>query len=456
MDIALEKKDELNAKIKIKIVEKDYEKQIKEELKKIAKKTAMKGFRPGKVPMGLIQKQYGDSVLAEELNKKVSESLSKFISDEKINIIGEPLPTKEEENKKTSIADKEFEFVFDIGIAPEFELNVSKEDKVIEYEIIVDKELIDERVDYFKNTYSEELIVDTITNDKQIIKVDFSQLNDKKEVDKDDQNLITTKNTIFSLMSIKNEEKKKEINGKKIGDKIKIDVKKTFENDIEISSMLRIEKDAILDEFWFEVEILEVKDFKPAEMNQVLFDKVFGENIVKTEEEFNEKLKKNISKELKYQAGYKLKLDLKKFYEKKLKLNLPDEFLKKLLEVKQTDKSKTKEISDKDFKQVKENLNWSLILEKFKNNYEIKVEDEEVRTRAKQMAQQQAYQYGIPNLQLEQLEELTNQIMKNSNQVNQIYEHILEDKVIKKVKPDITITKKAITHKKLKEMLDSK
>jgi len=445
MNITRENIDELNAILKVKIEKNDYEEKVDEVLKDYKKKAKIDGFRPGKVPFGLIKKQYGKAVLVDEVNKLISESLTNYIRDEKLNILGEPLPNKDQKLVDFD-KDSDFEMLFDIAVGPELEVKLSKRDKLPLYNIAVDDELLNGQIDNYTQKFGSFKSVEEIS-DNEMIKGDISQKGEGEE-------LISVENTAISLEVMKDEDIKKSFIGKKVGDKVIFNIRKAYPNDTELSSLLRIEKEKAKEiDGDFEVDIKEISKFEKSEINQDLFDKAFGKDTIKSKEEFEAKIKAQIKVSIDKEAEYKLLLDAKSKLVKKYNPELPSEFLKRWL--KETNDGKlTEEQIETEFSAFEEDLQWQLIKDKIIKENEIKVEESEVLDAAKDFAKMQFLQYGMSDLPEEHIENYAKEILKNKDEGRKLYEKTLEDKVLAYLKETVKIEEKEVTTEEFKKILE--
>jgi trigger factor len=320
MNITRENVDELNAVLKLELVKEDYEERVNSVLKDYKKKANIPGFRPGKVPFGMIQKMYGKPVLVEELNKLVSESLSKYLVEEKLNILGEPLPHDGENKPMDFDKDTEFEFMFDLGLAPEFDLKLSSKDKVPFYNIKVDDEMIDKYVDNYTQRFGEMVHVDSI-EEKDVLTAKIVQLD---ENDKILEGGIFVEEARMATDVIADKNIKKTVLAAKKGDELVFDLKKAYPNDTEIAALLKIKAEEVSNVSGnFKVTVEEIQRFNKAEVNQALFDKIYGEGNVKSVEEFRAKISDEASVNLKNDSEYRFKVDTKEILVKNLRRIYP-------------------------------------------------------------------------------------------------------------------------------------
>ncbi|MFW5886510.1 MAG: trigger factor [Bacteroidota bacterium] len=451
MDIRTENIDELNAVIKLKIEKDDYEEKVNKVLKDYKKRANMPGFRPGKVPDGIIRKLYRKPVLAEEINKMVSESLFQYIQENDIHILGEPLPSEKEENKIDFDNTEVFEFAFDLGLAPEFDFELSSKDKIPYYQVKVEDKQVDEYIDRVINQFGSLKEIDEV-KEKSIINCNLFQLDENGKVKEDG---FSAEDTTLSVEIIKDEKIKKDFLGKKVGDVIVFDIRQAYPNDTEISGLLKLEEKEKAAEIGgnFQCVIEKIEDFEKAELNQELFDKVYGEGAVSSEKEFKEKVEEELKKNYERDSEYRFGIDAKEEILKKVKFDLPVEFLKRwLLE---TNKNKfDKEQLDKEFPNFENDLKWQMITDKIVRDNDIKVEKEEALEYAKNMARMQFYQYGLREIPGEHLDNYANQILENKEQRKQIYTRLYEVKTLKHIKDSVKLEEKEITLEKFNKLFE--
>ncbi len=450
MDIRQENTDDLNAVLTVKIEKSDYEPRVAEVLEDYRKKARMDGFRPGKVPAGLIRRMYGRSAMLEEINKILSESISKYLLDNKLHILGEPLPKEDSEEKIDWENDTEFEFSFDLGLAPGIEISPTKKDKVPFYNIQVENKMIeDTRTNYARKFGSMEP-VEFITGD-EILKGDFIQVESGGEVI---ENGIVAENSSFTMEVIKDDSLKTSLTGRKIGESVVFDVKKALPDDTELASVLRIDKSTVAEIApLFRFDIKEISKFTEARIDQELFDRVFGEGIVNSEEEFKEQIVKDIEANLRQESEYRLSLDIRDYFLKKLSLELPAEFLKKWLII--TNKEKvTEEQLEKEFPAFEKDLKWQLIRDQVFKNHELIVTDKEIMGGARNFTRMQFMQYGLSDIPDEQLDNYAGELLKREEEKNKIVDRLKEDKVVNTLKELISLDNKKITVEKFNKLYE--
>ncbi len=448
MDITLNKNDDLNATITAKITPEDYEEKVEKVLKDYRKKANVPGFRPGKVPMGYIKKMYGKPVLVDEINKLISESLVNYLKEEELNILGEPLPAKESDQQTIDWDNqKEFEFKFDVATAPEFEVKLSKREKLPYYEIKPDEKLIEDTIKNYTYQNGENKPVQEVTEGTEILKGDIVQLDKDNNIKEDG---ILKEDGMMSLQVMKDDDIKEHFKGKKVNDTVDFDLKKAFPNDTEIASLLEIPKENAAEiEGNFRITIKSIDLFIPAEVNQELFDKIYGENVVTSEEQFKEKIIEEIKQNFKFQSEYKFLLDAKEKMIKKLNLDLPDEFLKRWLDA--TNKELTPEKIEEEYDKFREDMQWQLIVDKIFKENDLKVEDEEILDYAKESTRQQFMQYGLSYVPDEQLENYAKEIAAKPEERRKIVDKLVENKAVDFIKESIKIEPKEISQEEFND-----
>ncbi|MGV8091656.1 MAG: trigger factor [Mangrovibacterium sp.] len=450
MNITKENIDALNATITVKIEKNDYETTVNEVLKDYRKKANMPGFRPGKVPAGLVKKMYGKAVTADEVNKMLSHNLSQYFIDEKLNILGDPLPNEEKQPTINWDKDEDFEFVFDIAMAPDIEVKLDKQDKFTYYTITVDEDTVNKQVEAYTGRFGENVNVEEVS-EKDLIRGNFVQLDSEGN---ELQDGIKAEKVIVSVDLIKEEAIKNEIIGKKTGDSLIFDPIKAYDNRHEVGHLLNLShEDAEKIEGDFRFTILEVLRFVPAEINEELFKKAFGENTeVKTEDDFRNKIKKDLESNFVFSSNYKFAIDTKETLIEKVEMELPEEFLKRWIKV--TNKNLTDEQIENDFSGFMKDLRWQLIRDRLIKDNDIKVSEEDIKAEGKRIAAMQFSQYGMFNVPDEHLENYAAQIIKNEEEKKRLYMKAEEDKILDIIKSKVTLEEKEIGHEEFNKLLE--
>lgn len=448
MNITRENIDDLNTVLNIQVEKTDYEDKVEKILRDYRKKANIKGFRPGMVPIGLIRKMYGTAAKIEEVNKTISESIQKYLSDEKLEILGDPLPkTNEEENIDFETQD-EFKFSFELGLAPVVDLKINKKNKVNLYEISVDEKMINDHKENYTRRFGDFKNVDKV-GEKDTV-------NGKIEALDIEGNPVAgegIEDTSLAVDIIKDEEIKKTFIEKNTGDTVDFNIRKAFPDDNEIAGLLRIDKEKIENiSETYRMTIKEISRFYPAEIGQDLFDKIYGENTVKTEEEFNKKIEEEIAASLKGESNYKLMQDIRNMVIEKTDIPLPEDFLKKwLLKV---NENTTSEQIEKEFDSFKKDLKWQLIKNKVAKDNEIKITEEELTKEAENITRYQFQQYGIYYATDEQISNYARETLKRENDAKRIADNILDNKVIDALKEIINIQPKSVTAEEFNKLFE--
>ncbi|MDR2065136.1 MAG: hypothetical protein LBP85_05445 [Prevotellaceae bacterium] len=443
MNIIKQDIDGNGALLKVQIIKTDYEEAVKKSLNAYRRKAEIKGFRPGMAPMSLIQKIYGHSILIDEIEKLISESLEKYIESENLEIMREPIPCYEEQKQIDFDNQIDFEFIYEIGYAPKYELKIDKTIKVPFYNISINNSDISKRVDHIRQEYG---ILDDaeIIDEKSIITIDINQ---------DCENALKTENAFVNLRLIENKER---FLGLKPGDTIKVDINEIYVKDEDKANLLKIKKGklkTINPKFNFTVKT--IMSIKKADVNQDLFDAVYGKDTVKNEEEFLQKVTGEIAKIYEEESNYKFSIDVSKELIKKAELKLPEAFLKKWLSL-ASDNKLTKEYLDRNFNFFIEDMSWEIIRNNIIKENDIKIEDDEIQTMAKQIARQRFMQYGLPNASDHQIELLAKEIISNDKQNSNIIQKIIDNKVSKYLKTAVQLDEKNINIDDFNKLLENK
>jgi trigger factor len=451
MNISRNEIDELNSVLKILIEKNDYEERVDKTLRDYRRKARIDGFRPGKVPFGLISKMYRKPVLVEEVNNVLNEALTKYLVDEKLNILGEPLPSETERKEIDWDNDTSFEFVIDIALAPDFDIQVSSRDKFTFYQIRVDDKIRNEYTDRYQSRLGTMNEVEA-SDETSVIKADLFQ------TDKEGNTIeegIRVEDTTITVASISDEKTRKRFTGLKTGDELTVNLKSAFTDKAEIAALLKIKKDEVdLINGDFKVVIKSVSRFEKAEVGQDFYDKLFGKDLVKTEDEFKIRIDEIIRSELSRDSEYKLRLDIREYYTARFKKNLPEGFLKRwLFEVNK--KKYSKEQIEKDFDHFLGDLKWQLIKDKIGKNNNLKVTDEELLDYAKGFARMQFSQYyGISDFPDDQLTSYAGELLKKDEERRKLAERKFEEKIIDYIRTTAKVDHKEISSEKFNKLLE--
>ena len=442
--------DDLNVVVRIAIEKQDYEATVNETLKEYRKKANLPGFRKGMVPSGLIKKMYGKSAVAEEVNKLLSSNLNKYITEENLNILGEPLPSATEQGMLDFENDSEFEFVFDLGLSPEININFDKLSKLPYYEINVDAQLIDNQIDGYVNRYGENNPAEVV-GDKETTNGDLVQLDAAGNAL---EGGIVSAGVQMSVQLFKDKSIQKQFKGSKVGDVLKFDLKKALNNDHEVAHLLKIKDDeiaAVSGDFSFTIQT--INTFVPAELNEELFKKIFGEETeVKTVDALREKVKSELKANLVYSSEYRFSFDSKDAFTKTVSMALPEIFLKRWLV--ETNENVTAAQIEEEFDHFRKDLEWTLIKSKIVKDNEIRIEEADITLMAREMARMQFQQYGMSNVPDEYLDNYAQSILQNKEQRQKMAEKKVEDKVLELVKEKVGVKVKKVSQKEFDELFE--
>jgi trigger factor len=448
MNITRENIDNLNAILRINVIKSDYEEKVESLLKDYRKKATIKGFRPGMVPIGLVRKIYGRALQIDEINKIVTENIQKYITDEKIEILGDPIPADDQDNIDFE-TQEDFNFSFELALAPVIELNLSKKNKVPYYEIIIDEKMKNDYIDNYARRYGELRGADSVEA-KDVVKGTIEAAAEDGSAVPDG---ISIENTSLGIDIIKDDNIKSDFLGKNIGDTILFDIKKAYPNDTEIAGILHITKDEVASiGSNYRYTINEISRFFPAQIDQELFDKVYGEGVVTSEEEFITKVEAEISIGLQRESDFKLMLDLKALALEETDFELPEEFLKKWL-LKVNEKT-TKEQINEEFASFRKDLKWQLIRNKVARDNEINISEEELQKEAENITRQQFQQYGLYYATDEQISKYATETLKREDDAKKIADRILEEKVTGLLREQVKLENKSVTVEEFNKLFE--
>lgn len=451
MNVSLQNIDKVNALLTVKLEKADYQEKVDKSLKQIRQKAQVPGFRPGMVPMGLVKKMYGKSVLAEEVNKVLSETVYKYIQDNKVNILGEPLPNEEKQPEIDFDTMEEFEFLFDIALAPEFTAEVSGEDKVDYYDIEVTYDMVNSQIKAYTQRNGHYDKVESY-EDNDMLKGLLAELGEDGSTK---EGGIQVEGAVMMPSYMKNEEQKAIFANAKVNDVLVFNPYTAWDgNAAELASLLKIDKEAVAEvkaNFSFQVE--EITRFVEGELNQEIFDQVFGKDAVKDADEFRAKVKEVIAKQFVADSDYKFLLDFRKvMLEKVGKLEFPDAMLKRIMRLNNPDKDE-KFVED-NYEKSLEELTWHLVKEQLVKANEIKVEQEDVANMAKEATRAQFAQYGMLSVPEEILENYAKEMLKKKESVEGLVNRVVETKLAAALKNQLTLEHKGISAEDFNKMFE--
>ena len=448
MNISLLNNDTVSCIVKLEIEKKDYEAQVEKNLRQLRQKANMPGFRKGMVPFGLVKKMYGKSVLAEEINKLLSEHLLNYIRDNHIRTLGEPLPNETEQQEIDFDAQENFEFYFDLALAPELTLKLNKRDRLTRYEIIIEEEMINAQIETYLKNFGKHIQVDEIAED-DLVKGIVTELDEGKPKPEG----IMVEEAILMPKYIKGKREQAKFIGSKVNDTIVFNPKKAFKGvDAEMASFLKIDKEiakGITADF--QIEIKEVTRYKDAELNQELFDKVFGENTVETEEGFREKVKSSLAASFSQQSDYLFSIDISVLLLKKAgEVKLADSILKRWLLM--VDHEKTVDQVEESYPKIANDLVLHLAKTQILKDNNIEVEETDVEDAAKKIAKAQFAQYGMMTVPDDILESYTKNMLKEKETLQNIIERAKENKMVNWIKNQVKTETKEVSREEFEKL----
>ncbi|SHN28568.1 trigger factor [Mucilaginibacter sp. OK098] len=441
MNISQEKIDNLNAVVKININPEDYQPRVDKAIKDQAKKAKIPGFRPGMVPASHIKRMYGKSILVDEINNMLSDTLNKYLEDEKLEVLGQPLPKAGDQKEYNWDFADNFEFNYEVGLAPEFSIEFSAKDKLTQYIIKVDEETLASRIKSIRRSYGKMTNPD-VSADEDVLYSDLVQLSPDGSVFEDG----ITNTASVRLDQVKDETIKASLIGLKKGDEVTLDIQKAFDNDAaKVAGLLKIDEETAADlKSNFRLTVKNVNRLEESDLNQEFFDKLFGEGTVTTEEGFRAKITEEIETMMVQDADRKLQDDIYQYGLNKVQFELPDEFLKRWLTA--TNEKLTPEELAGGYGDFAKNLKWTLIENKIIKENNLDVNYDEVFALAKARLEQQFKMYSPQGIDEEQLGQYTVQYLQNRENANKIFEEVKALKVFDFVKSVATLDKKEILY----------
>lgn len=441
MNISFENPDKVNGLMTIVVEEDDYKSEVDKLLKDYQKRANVPGFRPGKVPMGMIQRQYGDAAKMDTINKVVGNKIYEYIKENKIQMLGEPMPS-EKQPVQDLTKPAPYTFVFDVAVAPEFNAELSDKDAIDYYDINVDDKTIDAQVEQMASRAGKYDNVENYT-EGDMLKGDI------RELDAEGNTLeggVIVEGAVLMPSYIKVDDEKKLFDGAKLGDVITFNPRKAYpENDTEISSLLKINHDEVSKhEGDFSFQVTEINHFEKAEIDQKLFDDAFGKDNVKSVEEFRSRIGEGLKGQFAVHSDYRFLDDVQAYLEKKIgKLTYPDETLKRVML--HNNKDKDMEFVNKNYDESIKQLTWHLIKEQLVKANNIKIEDNDVKEAAKGTARMQFAQYGMNNVPDSYIDNYADELLKKEENADRFVDQAVDVKLMQALKNVVKLNKKAIS-----------
>lgn len=441
MKISFENPDKVNGLITLTVEEADYKDNVEKTLKNYRKRANVPGFRPGMVPMGMIKRQFGTTAKVDEINKLLGEEIYKYVKDNNIQMLGEPLPSDKQEPVDLE-KEAPYTFMFDIAVAPEMNAELNGDDTIDHYTITVDDDVINRQIDMFASRAGKYDKVDDY-QEHDMLKGDLRELDENGNTK---EGGITVEGAVMMPEYIKVDDQKKLFDGCKVGDIITFNPKKAYpDSDIEVSSLLKIKKEEVADmNSDFSYQITEISRFVKAEVNQELFDQVFGKDAVKSEEEFRGKIAEGLKAQFEVDADFKFIQDVRKYMENKVgALTYPDALLKRIML--NNNKDKGQEFVDKNYDQSIKELTWHLIKEQLVKANGIKIDDADIKETAKEAARAQFAQYGMTNIPEEYIDNYATDMLKKKEYVDSFVDRSIDRKLTEALKKVVKLNEKTAT-----------
>ncbi len=431
MNITKEQIDDLNAVLKVAITKSDYQEKVDTILKDYRKQANIPGFRKGQVPIGLIKKQYGKAILVDEVNKLLQDNLNKYLTEEKLDVLGNPLP-KHQDNFNWDT--EELSFEFELGLAPEFDVSLKTKKPITHYKIVADKKMVDEQVERIQKQYGKLVSTDKVGKGDEIVgtfKSEADEINNKAtlEIDK-----------------VKGKKALEQLLGKKVGDTVKLNTKGLFKEDYLLSSALGISQEKA-EKLNIEVEytISEINQRELAKLDQELFDKLFGKDVIKSEKELKERIKTDSEKQFEQQADQKLLNDITEYFIDNLRFELPSEFLTKWIQM-TGERPLTESQASEEYAKSEKGLRYQLIEGKIIKENNIQIQFDELKEFAKGFIKSQMAQFGQMNPKEEELENIAARVLGNQDEVKRLSEQLMSQKLLNLYKEKANLKSKEVTY----------
>ncbi|MGB5172846.1 MAG: trigger factor [Eudoraea sp.] len=431
MEIQKEQIDDLNAIVTVAITKDDYNDKVEKILKDYKKQADIPGFRKGQVPMGLIKKQYGKAVLVDEVNKLLQDNLNKYLTEEKLDVLGNPLPKQQDNFNWDS---DNFSFEFELGLAPSFEVALKTKKPVTQYNIVADKKMIDEQVDRIRKQYGKLINKEIISKGDEVNGV---FVNAEEEIEN---------KTTLELSNIKSKKAIDQLVGKKVGDTVFLKTKVLFKEDYNLSGALGISREKaekLAIEVSFTIE--EINERESAVLDQELFDKVFGKDVVSSEKELRKKIKEDSEKQFEQQSDQKLLNDITERLIETIKFDLPADFLKKWIQTTGENPLTDEEAND-EYEKSEKGLRYQLIEGKIIKDNNIEIQFEELKEFAKGFIKSQMAQYGQLNPAEEELDGIAARVLGNQDEARRLSEQLMSQKLLSLYKEKANLKKKEVTY----------
>lgn len=442
MNISFENVDKVSALLTVTVEKADYEEKVAVALKEFRKKATLPGFRPGQVPASLLKKRFGTEILAEQVNKILGEELYKYIREQKVNILGEPLANEEKTPAIDFHTQENFTFAFDVALAPEFDAKLSGKDKLNYYTINIDDAMVDQQLQAYAQRAGQYTKVDSYS-EGDMVKGILGQLDAEGNVL---EGGIQVEGATVLPTTMKDEAEKAKFADVKVNDVMAFNPAKAYaDSDVELASLLRISKEEAANmKADFNFQITEITHYEAAKMEQAFFDQILGEGVVKSEDEFRAHIKEDMAKTFVADSDFKFLQDLRKHLEKRIgEVEFPEAILKRIMKINNADKDEA--FINENYQPSVNELKWHLIKEQLSDQLEVKVEQADVMETAKAMARMQFAQYGMTNVPDEYLANYAESMLKNQQQAEGLVARTVENKIVAKAKDVVKLTQKTVS-----------
>ena len=453
MEISLQNVSDVQAKLMVKLVLADYEEKVNKSLKTFRQKANIPGFRPGMVPMSLIKRQYGTAIKVDEINKVLQEALYNYIKENKLEVLGEPLPD-EEQQKSINIAQQDdMEFAFDLAIAPKFDATLTAEDVIPYYNIKVTDEMVENQVKMYTQRNGHYDSVDSYQVG-DMVKGIVTELDAEGNVKEEG---IHVEDAVMLPEYMKDEESKNLFNGAKKDDIITFNPRKAYDNsEIELTSLLKISKEQAADvQGDFTFQITDITRYTEGELNQEIFDQVFGEGKVKDEEDFRAKVKADIQAQFTPESDYRFLIDVREYMMNRIgKLPFAEELLRKIL-VNSREEKDTEKLEE-EFPKTLEELQWHLIKEELIKNADIKIEQQDITDQARAAVRAQFAQYGMTTVPDDLLDNYAKEMLQKKESVEGLANRALDNKLVAALKKTAKLKKKTVSVEDFNKLFEKK
>ncbi|OBX25660.1 trigger factor [Gelidibacter algens] len=431
MNITRENIDALNAVVKVDIAKEDYSDKVEKILTDYRKSANIPGFRKGHVPMTMVKKQYGKAVLVDEVNKLLQDALKKYMTEEKLDVLGSPLPKSQDDLDWDADS---FSFEFELGLTPEFEVELKGKKPITQYTIVADDKMIDGQVEHIRKQYGKLIAQDEVTKDSEVTGI---FVNEEKEINN---------KATFTLDKIKSKTAEKSLLGAKVGDVITMKTKGLVNDDHDLMSFLKVTHDDIHDldvEVTFTVEEINTREL--ADLDQELFDKLFGKDVVTSVIELKAKIKEDSEKQFGQQGDQKFLNDVTEHLVENTKFDLPSSFLQKWMQTAGEDQLNADQAKE-EYENSEKSMRYQLIEGKLIEKYKLQVSFDDLKDFAKEMIKVQMAQFGQMDPQDKELEDIAARILSNRDEVKRLSEQLMSQKLLELYKKEANLKVKEITY----------